>query len=179
MRDWNVVATVHEEQFGRACAVLQKLGKVKRTDFHNVLVMKVRDVRAFADRLAEIMAAQPDLAGTLSRVVPATNAFDFHTPEEFDTAALAIAKAWLPQLANRSFHVRLHRRGLKGQLIGQPHDQSLDRALLTALGAAGTPARISFDDPDAVIDIETVGNRAGISFWNRGDLRRYPFLKID
>jgi len=179
MRDWNVVASVHEEQFGRARAILQALGTVKRTVFHNVLVMKVRDVRAFADRLAETIAAQPDLAGTLSRVVPAMNAFDFHTPEEFDAAAMAIAKAWLPQLANRSFHVRLHRRGLKGLLVSQPHEQSLDRALLTALEAAGTPARISFDDPDAVIDIETVGNRAGLSLWTREDLKRYPFLRVD
>jgi len=30
-----------------------------------------------------------------------------------------------------------------------------------------------------VIDIETVGNRAGLSLWARDDLRHYPFLRID
>jgi tRNA(Ser,Leu) C12 N-acetylase TAN1 len=57
-------------------------------------------------------------------------------------------------------------------------ERFLDDALLDALEAAGTPGRIAFDDPDAVIDVETVGNRTGMSFWTRADLERYPFLKI-
>jgi tRNA(Ser,Leu) C12 N-acetylase TAN1 len=43
----------------------------------------------------------------------------------------------------------------------------------------GRPGRINFADPDHVIDIETVGNRAGLSIWSRDDLRRYPFLNVD
>ena len=43
----------------------------------------------------------------------------------------------------------------------------------------GRPGRINFDDPDHVIDIETVGSRAGLSLWARDDLRCYPFLRID
>jgi tRNA(Ser,Leu) C12 N-acetylase TAN1 len=105
--------------------------------------------------------------------------FDFHSAEEFDAKALAVARGWAARLGGRSFHVRLHRRGLKGRLPSQPHEQVLDRALLIALDAAGTPGRITFDDPDAIIDIETVGNRAGMSLWVRDDLKRYPFLRID
>jgi tRNA(Ser,Leu) C12 N-acetylase TAN1 len=47
------------------------------------------------------------------------------------------------------------------------------------LAAAGTPGSISFDDPDAIVAIESVGQRAGVSLWTREDLRRYPFLRLD
>jgi tRNA(Ser,Leu) C12 N-acetylase TAN1 len=75
--------------------------------------------------------------------------------------------------------VRLHRRGFKGRLSTPEEERFLDDALLEALQAAGTPCSLSFDDPDAIIQIETVGNRAGLSLWTREDLARYPFLRVD
>jgi tRNA(Ser,Leu) C12 N-acetylase TAN1 len=72
--------------------------------------------------------------------------------------------------------VRLHRRGFKG-VLSTPHEERfLDEALLSALGVGG---RISFTDPDAVIQIETIGGRAGMSLWTREELRQYPFLGTD
>ena len=50
---------------------------------------------------------------------------------------------------------------------------------LVKVERAGTPGRISFEDPDAIIAIETIGQRAGMSFWRRADLQRYPFLRVD
>jgi hypothetical protein len=58
-------------------------------------------------------------------------------------------------------------------------ERFLDAALLEALAAAGTPGSITFEDPDAIISIETAGNWAGMSLWTREDLERYPFLKLD
>jgi len=54
----------------------------------------------------------------------------------------------------------------------------LDEALLQALGAAGTPGHIGFDDADFVIHIETIDRRAGMALWSRGEMQRYPFLSI-
>jgi hypothetical protein len=39
--------------------------------------------------------------------------------------------------------------------------------------------RITFDDPDAILVVETVGNCAGMSLWSRDDLQRLSFLKTD
>ena len=64
-------------------------------------------------------------------------------------------------------------------LSSQPEERLLDEALLAALAEAGTPGRINFDDPDNVIQIETVGGRAGLSLWTREDRRRFPFLGSD
>jgi len=40
----------------------------------------------------------------------------------------------------------------------------------------GSPGRITFTDPDAILQIETIDGRAGVSLWQRDDLQRYTFL---
>ena len=79
----------------------------------------------------------------------------------------------------RSFHVRLHRRGHKHALPSPREERFLDDAILQRLERENAPGRIDFEDPDAVIYVETVGNRAGVSLWTRDDLRRFPFLPAD
>jgi tRNA(Ser,Leu) C12 N-acetylase TAN1 len=86
---------------------------------------------------------------------------------------------WLPRLQGASFHVRMHRRGFKQAMSSQVEERFLDHAMLDALAELGHPGRIIFDDPDMIIDVETVGNRAGLSIWSRADLERYAFLKLD
>lgn len=177
--DWNVVATAHPTRLPRARQILRKFGRVGRTDFHNLLVMHVEDCDKFLLQLGEAVQKEPDLLTAISRVFPAQDAFDFDTPETFDAKARGIVLRWLPRLSGKSFHVRLHRRGLKGELSSQSHEQTLNRVLVEALAATNSAGQIVFDDPDAVVDIETVRNRAGMSLWTRADLRRYPFLRID
>ena len=179
MFDWNVVISVHGEGYRRASQVLGPLGELKSTDYYNVLVMRVEDRGRFLDRLSAIVTAVPDFLQIISRVVPAAEAFSFQSVEDFERQAKAAVLSWLPQLAGKSFHVRMHRRGIKQQMSGQEEERFLDVALLEALQAAGTPGRITFDDPDVIIDVETVGKRAGLSLWTRDDLERYPFLKLD
>ncbi len=38
---------------------------------------------------------------------------------------------------------------------------------------------VDFEDPDIVIDIETVGDRAGLSIWTRDQLSNFPFIHVD
>jgi hypothetical protein len=40
----------------------------------------------------------------------------------------------------------------------------------------GTPARVTFDDPDAILLIETIGGRAGMAVLTRDDYARHPLL---
>lgn len=176
---WNVVVTLPEATIVDACRLLGRWGKVKRTHFHNVLAMRVADPRAFLHDFAQAVAEAPGLRNIVSHVVPAQRTFDFQTHEDFAQRARDILHAWLPQLAGASFYVRLHRRGGKEVLASQPEERSLDAVLLQALAEAGSPGRIDFDDPDLVIQIETIDGRAGMSLWNREERQRCPFLGID
>jgi tRNA(Ser,Leu) C12 N-acetylase TAN1 len=38
---------------------------------------------------------------------------------------------------------------------------------------------VSFSDPDAVIVIDTIDDRAGISLWTRDELARHRLLRPD
>jgi tRNA(Ser,Leu) C12 N-acetylase TAN1 len=174
--DWNVVVTVAEQGFRDAVRLLRKWGRVKRTPYYNVLGMTVERPDEFLVAFAAAVAESPGTLNCISHVIPVQHAFDFATPEEFEAQARAVALAWVPQLGGKSFHVRLHRRGFKGALSTPREERFLDEALLSALGDGG---RISFTDPDAVIQIETIGGRAGMSLWTREELRQYPFLGTD
>ena len=178
MPDWTVVATTREEGFDRARQLLSQFGQVFRTGYFNVLLLVPDDPDSFLDRFATMVENVPQVMDVLSRVVPAADGFTFESPEDFEAKARAIVLGWASRLYGKSFYVRMHRRGFKGRLPSQHEERFLDDALLERLREAGGPGRIDFEDPDAVIDVETVDNRAGLSFWTREDLKRYPFLKV-
>jgi tRNA(Ser,Leu) C12 N-acetylase TAN1 len=179
MKDWNVVASVQPEGYNRARRILQRWGPVERTDYFNVLVARAEDLEALLEGLLDLAEREPRTLGILGRVVPARRTFDFHSAEEFEELSRQACLHWAGALAGKSFHVRMHRRGFKGRMSSQTEEQLLDGVLLGAIEAAEAPGRITFDDPDAILAIETVGGRAGLSLWTREELARYPFLGLD
>ena len=180
MHDWNVVATVHEGGFNKALRILKRFGAVERTDFFNILVMRTgEEPLKLMDELLVETERDPQSVSCLARVMPVVQTFVFQTPAEFDEKARLAVCAWIPALAGKGFHLRMHRRGFKGKLSSMDEEKFLDTYLLEALETAGTPGRITFSDPDAVIALETIGPRAGLSFWRREELSRYPLLHLD
>jgi len=180
MKDWNVIITVSDsEGFRKARREFQRFGDVESTDYHNVLVLRVPDVPKFIELFSSITEADKSLLNCVSRVAPAGLAFDFPAPEEFRAKARNIVLSWVALLCGRSFHVRMHRRGLKSELPSPSVEQFLSDAILSGTKERGRPGRIDFADPDYVIDVETVGNRACLTLWTRNDLRRFPFLRVD
>lgn len=176
---WNVVVSVRTDGYRRARRCLRAFGAVHTTDYYNVLVLSVADVPQFLEALNRAMADDPDLASCLARVIPVTATFRFQSPEQFEMRAREALTGLAPVLAGKTFYVRMHRRGFRGQLASQGEERALDRFLLDALQQAGTPGHVGFDDPDAVVAIETVGQWAGLSLWQRSDLERYPFIRVN
>jgi hypothetical protein len=179
MHDWNVVVSLHERKYTQARKLLEQLGSVSRTAYFNVLVMKMADISCLLDTLCQWVAEDPQLLTILARVMPVTQSFTFQTVEEFEAKAREASLNWVPNLGGKSFHIRMHRRGFKGRLSSQNEEGFLDGVLLEALAKTGKPGRITFDDPDAIIALETVDCQAGLSLWTREDLQRYPFLRLD
>jgi tRNA(Ser,Leu) C12 N-acetylase TAN1 len=180
MKDWNVVVTLHEGGFKRAMVLLRELGPASPSEYHNVVTMKVDDLETLLEALRQ--KTQEDatiLESEISRVVAGEQCFGFQSPDEFEAKAKAAALSLVPALAGKAFHVRLHRRGFKGQLSSPEEERFLDHVLLEALDAGGTPGSISFDDPDAILVVETISNHACVSLWSRDDIKRYPFLRLD
>lgn len=58
-------------------------------------------------------------------------------------------------------------------------ERLFDTLLLEELEKSGKPGKISFDDPDAVIAIETLGTWAGLALFTREEKERYPFIRVE
>jgi tRNA(Ser,Leu) C12 N-acetylase TAN1 len=179
VKDWNVIITVFQDGFRRALRALRELGPIERSPYHNVLVMKVDDPVALLATIELRTEQSTALYDAISRVASALRNFDFQSGAEFLVEARVVVNEWSPGLAGRSFHVRLHRRGTKHDLGTQDTEHLLNDAVIEATKKAGMPAKISFTDPDAVIAIDTIDDRAGLALWTREDCARHRLLRPD
>lgn len=177
--DWNVVVTVRDDSFTHVRRALKRLGSVAGTPYYNVLVMRTDDIPDLLERLDELYVEEPWIADEVSRILPVTHTFSFDDSADFEQRASDVVNAWLDQLVGRSFHVRMHGRGWTEEPSRLDEERLLDGAMLQALELIGASGHITFEDPDAVIDVETVGHRAGMALWTKDQLDRYRFLRID
>lgn len=173
---WNAIVTAREDRLPQARRCLRVLGRVKRTGFYNVLTMDVDDPARLIGQIEHVISEDPHASASVAHVFPAERCFDFSSPAEFESKAREAALAWVPRLAGKTFHVRVHRRGRKGTLVSPDVERAVADALIAAMYDAGSPGRVTFDDPDAIVLIETVGGRAGIALLTRDDRRRHPLL---
>lgn len=179
IKDWNVLVTAQERHFKQALRTLHRFGKAGSTDFYDVMVLRVEDIPEFLQEVREAYEREPEFATLFGRFAPVTRRFTFQSPEEFESKAVETAREWLERLHGKRFHVRMHRRGFKGRLQSQKEEQFLDRFLRESLEQIDVLAEITFEDPDCIIDLETLGQNAGMAIWTRDELKKYPFLKVD
>jgi len=180
--DWNVVVTAYDWRgLRRARRLLSHYGDVERTEFHNVLVVRVADVAAFLEAISAAAELDVSMRNDISRIMPAQALFSFRTTAEFEENARAVVCQWANRIAGGSFHVRLHRRRGDSpvKLSAQIEERYLNDTILRRLRELGQLGCLDFQDPDYVIDIETVGERSGMSLWSRDDLKRFPLLRVD
>jgi hypothetical protein len=179
MHDWNAVITVHEGGFVPACRLLEPFGPVRKTEFFNILVMRSHDPFHLLADLQEQLGTNPAIASWISRFMPMRKRFTFQSPAEFELRCQEELLEWLPILGNSRFHLRMHRRGFKGRLSSMEEERFLDEFLLQKLEEGGRPAKVTFDDPDTIIALETVGTQAGLSIFGRDELHCFSLLHID
>jgi tRNA(Ser,Leu) C12 N-acetylase TAN1 len=176
---WNVIATAKPHHEAEARATLAQLGEVHESPFPNVVLVDVDDVSTFGDALVKLIAGDPSAGRSLARVLPAQHTFQFESLADLEVITRQVIDDWRDDLAGVTFHVRCHRRGRVNDLDTAEEEGFLGEAILRLLSDRDTPGRVSFDDPDVVIDIETLNDEAAISMWTRDDLSAYPFLRVE
>ncbi|MEW6585461.1 MAG: THUMP domain-containing protein [Nitrospirota bacterium] len=179
MKDWNVVVSVNPKGFRSAIKTLSEFGQVEKTEFFNILVMKVSDTAALLEVVKTMLETEPASLSFLSRLIPVTLSFTFQSADEFEPKVKEVVLTWAHQLNGKGFHVRMHRRGFKGRISSLEEEKMLDEFLLEQTNLSGNPGKITFDDPDVIIVVETIAHKAGLSLWTREALKRYPFVKLD
>jgi tRNA(Ser,Leu) C12 N-acetylase TAN1 len=178
--DWNVVISVQNQGFKAAREFLHEYGKIKATDYFNVMIMQVNNIEDFLEDMRTLYEIQTPALIHIGRIMPVEHRFTYQTADDFEAKAREVVSQWLDDLAGKHFYVRMHRRGFKGRLSSQEEEHFLDDYILERLASKGkTTAKIDFSGAERVIAIETVGQRAGLSLWTREQIQRYPFLKLD
>lgn len=174
-----MVVTVRDDGYTRVRHALKQLGSVDATSYYNVLVMRVADTARLLERLDELFEEEPWLADDVSRILPLTHTFSFEDSVDFEARAREVIGGWLGELAGRSFHVRMHARGWTETISRHDEEHRLATALLRALELIGQVGEVAFDDADVVIEVETIGHRAGMALWSRHQLDEHRFLRVD
>lgn len=175
MQAWNVVITAHGRGFQRARQLLAPLAPLEATPYFNVLTARAEDPMAFLAEAERI----PGIEVWVARIVPVTVTFAFQTPAEFEAKAVEAVEPWLSRFAGTRFHVRMHRRGFRGRITSPVEERLLDHAILARLAEQQRTARVDFEDPDLILAVETVDQRAGLSLWPREERARHPLLRLN
>jgi len=179
MWTFNLVVTLASD--GRYRRLLQELaphGDFRRTGFLGVAIGQVEQPAAFLETIRQKRQQQLIAFQDLGRVVPLDRVFTFHL-EEFAGKAQAAILPYLEELAGRRYYVRLERRGLKGQIVSPEMERALDAFIEESLAAAGrAAAKVDFEHPDAIVAVETIGDRCGVGLLTREMLERYDFVRV-
>lgn len=175
--EWNILATANRRQERYLLRLLSKYGEFKGSGYRDVVLGRVEDVDIFLETLEALRREKPGNLSPLSRIVPVERTFQFDLSDFRDKLKEAILP-YVELVENSRFYVRVERRGHKGEISSLEEEQEMDSFILEALKNTGKLAQVSFKDPDMIIIVETIENRAGVGIITRGMEEKYPFIKV-
>ena len=171
LEEWNVLVVSHEGEERRLLRDLRDLGEFSFTGFRSLLLGNV-NLHAFLEEVQ----ARP--IPSLARVVPVEENFRAQ-PENL----LEILKDKIKKYAGRigqgeSFCVRFERRGFKGRISSREVEGEIGGYLHDLLEGEGKSPKVSLEDPDKLLVIQSVGISFGIGVIDRETRQRYPIIRV-
>ncbi len=178
MWEFNLVATLDSGgSFIHLIRELELYGDFRKTEFLGVILGQVEDPAAFLEMVLQKRAGQMTAFQDLGRLLPVERIFHF-TLENFVEGACEAVRPYVAQLPGKRFYVRLERRGFKGRIVSPEAEKAIDAFIENELAESGQTAHIDFEHPDAVIVVETIGDRCGVGLLTRQMLERYDFVRV-
>ena len=177
MRNWNVIVTVAPGpgRQSRLLGQLRRLGDFERTEFKNVCLGHVENVAEFLETLRVARENDKPWFADLGRAIPVEQTFSF-IPDALTEQLKQLTAPFVERMSEGTFHVRLERRGLLGQVMSQEVERQVGEHVKALAEAAGKRLQVSFANADYVVAAETVGNECGIALFDRAFRERFPFV---
>jgi len=174
MTEWNIMATSYMRQERYLIRMLNRYGEFKRTSFRDVLLGHVDDTDEF---LAALEREEPERLRSLSQIVPLEKEFHFELPDLNEKLKEAVTP-YIDSLTDKTFHVRVSRRGHKGEISSLEIEKELDAFIMECLAKSGKVAKVDFEVPDFIVIVETIGNWAGVGLIPREMKARCHFIRV-
>jgi tRNA(Ser,Leu) C12 N-acetylase TAN1 len=176
--EWNVLVTAQEGSARDLKRLINQHGAFRWSRFRNVLLGRVVDAEEFFRALAAQLEKKPFAVSWLGKALPICVTFPVH-PESFIDDLAQRLSSLVEGLKGKSFHVRVERRGHKGDLRTHEIERQMGDYLWEELQRQGGQPVVSFKDPDVVVAVEIVGATAGVAVVARRLWQEFPFVKID
>ena len=177
MKEWNILATAYWGRGKDALQLLSLHGEFKGSGFKDVLQGYVGNVNLFLEKIELMRGENPDKMASLSQILPLDRTFSFSISDFMDKLKESVLPG-IEIVEGRKFYVRAKRRGHKGEISSLEIEKKISSFIFEELEKAGKQAQVSFTDPDMVIVIETIANRAGVAFISREMKEKYPLIRI-
>ena len=177
MKEWNILATAFWGRGKDALRLLTPHGEFKGSGFKDVLQGHVEDVNLFLEKLESMRQENPDRMNSLSQILPLGRTFNFDLPDFMDKLKETVLP-YVEKVEGKKFYVRVKRRGHKGEMSSLEIEKEISGFIFEKLEEVGKQAQVSFSDPDVVIIIETIANRAAVALITREMRKKYPLIKI-
>jgi tRNA(Ser,Leu) C12 N-acetylase TAN1 len=177
MKEWNVLVATHRGQEKKSLRFLSQHGEFKSSGFKDVLLGHVEDVNLFLDKLELMRQENPGRMSSLSQIVPLERTFSFKLSDLLDKLKETVSP-YIEKVADKTFYVRVKRRGHKGEISSQECEKEIAEFVLDHLEKAGKQAHVRFDDPDVIIVVEMIANWAGVTSITREMKEKYPLVKV-
>ena len=177
MQEWNILATAFWGRGKDALRLLTPHGEFKGSGFKDVLQGYVEDVHLLLDKLELMRQENPDKITSLSQIIALERTFTFNLPDFMDKLKETVLP-YVEKVEGKKFYVRVKRRGHKGEMSSLEIEKEISSFIFEKLEEAGKPAQVSFSDPDVIIIVETIANRAGVALVTREMREKYPLIKV-
>lgn len=136
----------------------------------------VEDVVNFLEAVKQAEAEGAPWMKDLGRVIPVEQTFHFN-PETLAEQLKEAVAPYASRISGGTFHVRVERRGLIGQVISPAVERSVADHLFALAEKEGRQVMASFKNADYIVAAETVGHECGVTLLTRDLLQRYPFVQ--
>ncbi|MHB9101651.1 MAG: hypothetical protein ACYC2E_09085 [Sulfuricella sp.] len=178
MMNWNIMVTSLP---GSGCEYrllheLRAMGKFHMTEFKDVCVGYVEDVTNFLEAIRQAEEEGVPWVKDLGRVIPVEQTFHFN-PETLAEQLKEAVVPYVSRISGGTFHVRLERRGLIGQVISHEVERGVADHLFALAEKEGRQLMTSFKNADYIVAAETVGHECGVTLLTRDLRQRYSFVK--
>jgi tRNA(Ser,Leu) C12 N-acetylase TAN1 len=177
MKEWNILATATREQERYLLRFLNDYGEFKGSGFRDVVLGRVEEIDTFLRALEDLHEENPIKLNPLSQIVPLEKTFHFDL-SDFKDKLKEILSSYVDRIENKKFYLRVKRRGHKGEISSLEVEKEVADFIMGSLEKAGKKAQVSFNDPDCILIVETIGNWAGIGFITKEMKEKYSLIKI-